>query len=154
MLAFVGFYNLELQWETPFSFSVLELFTAMIRTPIGLVFMKFGNLSGYKILNTQVFFCLFISTFEILNNPRILICSCFKILLLEMRILYPLVDASFCLTLLLGFVLSACGKLYIQFVLLFCFKMWICCRFTVRNHKVLLDYMALHDDDSMGIIRW
>ena len=82
MLAFVSFYNLELQSETPFSFSVLELFTAMIRTPMGLVFMKFGNLSGYKILNTQVFFCLFISTFEILSNPRILICSCFKILLL------------------------------------------------------------------------
>ena len=40
-----------------------------------------------------------------------------------MCIFYPLVDASLCLTLLLGFVLSACGKLYIPFVLLFCFKM-------------------------------
>ena len=32
--------------------------------------------------------------------------------------------------------------------------MRICFRFTVRNHKVLLDYMGPQYDDSMGIIRW
>ena len=43
-------------WETHFSFTILELFTEIIRILMGLVIMKFGNLSGYKILNTQVFF--------------------------------------------------------------------------------------------------
>ena len=46
----------------------------MILTPVGLVFMKLGNPNSYKFLNSQ----LFISTFEILSNPAIVIGSCFK----------------------------------------------------------------------------
>ena len=46
----------------------------MILIPVGLVFMKLGNLNSYKFLNSQ----LFSSTFEILSNPVIVIDSCFK----------------------------------------------------------------------------
>ena len=60
-----------------------------------------------------------------------------------MSIFYPLVDVSIRLTPLLSFVLNACGKIYIHFILFFCFKIQIqiCCHFTTRNHKVLLDYV-------------
>ena len=37
---------------------------------------------------------------------------------------------------LLGYVWNA------SFGLLFCFKMRICCHYTVRNHKALLDYVV------------
>ena len=70
--------------------------------------MKFGNPSCYKILITQVRFCLFISTFEILSNPPNLICSCFKLL--------P-VNVSVCFTPLLGVALNACSKVYIHVVI-------------------------------------
>ena len=107
--------------------------------------MKLSNLS-YKILNTGVF-CLFISTFEILSNLPIIICSCFKMLLLgvlkiQNAYIYPLVDVSIHFTHLLGFLLNACSKIYIHFNLLFCFKMRICCCFTVRNYEVLLGYVG------------
>ena len=49
----------------------------------------------------------------------------------------PLVDVSIRLTSLLGVVLNACIKVYIHFDVLFCFKIQICCCFTMRNHEVL-----------------
>ena len=57
--------------------------------------MKVGNLSSHKILKTQLLALSFMSTFIILSNPGILICSCPK-----------------------GRVLNLCNKVYIHFVLL------------------------------------
>ena len=59
-----------------------------------------------------------------------------------MCIFYPVIDVSIRFTPLLGFVLNASTKVYIYFVLLFCFKMEFCCRFNVRKHEVFLDYMG------------
>ena len=55
--------------------------------------MKVGNLSSHKILKTQLLALSFISTFIILSNPGILICSCPK-----------------------GRVLNLCNKVYIHFI--------------------------------------
>ena len=49
----------------------------------------------------------------------------------------PLVDVSIRLTPLFGIVLNASIKVYIHFDVLFCFKIRICCCFTMRNHEVL-----------------
>ena len=101
--------------------------------------MKLGNLSSYKILNSQVFFCLFISTFEILSNLPIVICSCFKMQLLRVlrlrnAYILRLADVFICCTLLLGFILNACSKVYIHFACYFVLR----CEFVV----VLLKYMG------------
>ena len=37
---------------------------------MGLVFMKFGNLGSYKVLNTHVFFAYLFAIFEILSEPH------------------------------------------------------------------------------------
>ena len=54
----------------------------------------------------------------------------------------PLVDVSIRLTSLFGIVLNASIKVYIHFDVLFCFKIRICCCFTMRNHEVLLVYVG------------
>ena len=64
-----------------------------------------------------------------------------------MRIFYPIFDVSFRFTPLLGFLLNACNKMYIYFVLLFGFKIQYCCRFNVRKHEVFLDYMCTQNAD-------
>ena len=38
-------------------------------TLIGLVFMKFGSLDSYNVLNTQVLFAYLFAIFEILSDP-------------------------------------------------------------------------------------
>ena len=79
-------YN-RLVWETPFCFTVLDLFLQIndLTPPpvLVLVFKKFSILGSYEVLNTNVFFAYLFATFEILKLvPRILIPSCFKRLLL------------------------------------------------------------------------
>ena len=37
---------------------------------MGLVFMKFGNLGGYKLLPTHVFFAYLFAISEILSDPH------------------------------------------------------------------------------------
>ena len=110
-------------WETPFSFTILELFTEIIRILMGLVIMKFGSLSGYKILNTQVFFgyLVLFKSWATLEFWFVVFIKCYSLEFwrYKMCIFFPLVDVSIRLSLLLGFVLSACGMVYTHFVLLF-----------------------------------
>ena len=68
-----------------------------------------------------------------------------------MRVFYTLVDVSLRFTLLLGFVLNVYGKVYLHFLLLFCFKMWTCRSFIVRNHEISLNYVRASNEDTMGI---
>lgn len=60
-----------------------------------------------------------------------------------MHIFYPLIEVSIRLIPLLGFILNASSKVNIHFVLLFIFKMQVCCCFTARSHEVLLNYVAI-----------
>ena len=83
--------------------------------------------------------------------PPVFICSCFKMLLLRvayMRIFYPLVDVSIHLTPLLGFALNACSKIYIHFVLLFCFKIRIYCRVTMNIGEIIKFYWIMWRPDN------
>ena len=71
-----------------------------------------------------------------------------------MRIFYPLVDVSIRLTPLLGLALNACSKIYIHFVLLFCFKIRIYCRFTMNMGEIIKFYWIMwrpHNRDPKGI---
>ena len=71
-----------------------------------------------------------------------------------MRIFYPLVDVSIRLTPLLGLALNACSKIYIHFVLLFCFKIRIYCRFTMNMGEIIKFYWIMwrpHNGDPKGI---
>ena len=66
-----------------------------------------------------------------------------------MHICYLLVDKCIRFTLLLGFSWILLER-YIFIFLLFCFKMRICCRFTVRKQEVLLSYVGTPQWGSHG----
>ena len=70
-----------------------------------------------------------------------------------MRIFYPLVDVSIRLTPLLGLALNACSKIYIHFVLLFCFKIRIYCRFTMNMGEIIKFYWIMWRPDN-GDTKW
>ena len=67
-----------------------------------------------------------------------------------MRICYLLVDTCICFTLLLGFFWILV-EMYIFIFLLFCFKMWICCRVTARKQEVLLNFAGTPQWRPLGI---
>ena len=69
----------------------------------------------------------------------------------EMCILYLLVYVSICFTFPFGFVLNACWKVYIHVVLLFCFKVGICCHFTVGTMKFSWIMWGHHNRHPMRI---
>ena len=120
----------------------------MILPPVGLVIMKLGNLSSYKFLNSQLCFAYLLT---LLNSwvpplpfPPGVICSCFNMQLLGVLklIFYLLVDMSIRFTVLLGVFGILVERYILLFFSLFCFKMRICCRFTVRKQEVLLNYVG------------
>ena len=88
----------------------------MIKSPLGLVFMKFSKLGSYKVLNTHVFFPYLFVIFEILSDPTqiwflvVLKCCSKEFWSYRIRIFYPLVDVSICFSLLLDFVVNACSE--------------------------------------------
>ena len=90
---------------------------------MGLGFMKFNNLGSHKVINSYVLSAYLFVIFEILSDPpTILISVCFNMLLLgvlklQNTYILPLVDVSISFTPLLDFVLNACSKVDIHFVL-------------------------------------
>ena len=91
---------------------------------MGLGFMKFNNFGSHKVIKSYVLSAYVFVIFEILSDPPapILISICFNMLLLgvlklQNTYILPLVDVSICFTPLLDFVLNACSKVDIHFVL-------------------------------------
>ena len=74
---------------------------------MGLVFMKFGNLGSYKVLNAHVFFAYQFATLRNFEAKKYI----------YIYIFYPLVDAFIYFSPLLDFVLNACGEVNVHFVL-------------------------------------
>ena len=115
--------------------------------------MEFGNLYNCKVLNTYIFHLFICNFFKSWMTPTILISSCFKMLLLgilKLRntyILYPLVGASIRFSYSFDFVIDACGKVNIDFVLfkfVVVFLLWEAMTF----YWIM---WGLHNGDPMGI---
>ena len=94
----------------------------MIWAPVGLVFMKFGERSSYKILNSQAVFTYLLALLKSWITSQLWFVIVLKRKLFwcyEMRTFYLLVDIAIRFTILLGYLLNVCSKAYIHFVYFF-----------------------------------
>ena len=88
------------------------------------VFMKLGSLSSYKTLNSPGFFAYLLALLKSCITSQlwfvvVLKCSSLEFWSCKMCMFYSLVDISMRFTLLLGFLLNVCIKIYIHFVYYF-----------------------------------